>query len=108
MKPCLRACMLVPAAVISSHSLLSGYSTGLHGPLEKIAEAGKGILLFMRPHQDANDILAGLRLLKSRVQDGKQMAPPEMRSEEQRDFGIGAQILRDLGVSKLLGAQQLP
>ena len=83
------------------HSLLSGYSTGLHGPLEKITEAGKGILLFMRPHQDANDIIAGLRLLKSRMQDGKAVAPPELRSEEQRDFGIGAQILRDLRVSKL-------
>ena len=83
------------------HSLLSGYSTGLHGPLEKIAGAGKGILLFMRPHQDANDIIAGLRLLKSRMQDGKAVRPPEPRSEEQRDFGIGAQILRDLGVSKL-------
>ena len=55
----------------------------------------------MRPHQDANDIIAGLRLLKSRMQDGKAMAPPEPRSEEQRDFGIGAQILRDLRVSKL-------
>ncbi|PPK86595.1 3,4-dihydroxy 2-butanone 4-phosphate synthase/GTP cyclohydrolase II [Neolewinella xylanilytica] len=83
------------------HSLLSGYSTGLHGPLEKITEAGKGVLLFMRPHQDANDIIAGLRLLKSRMQDGKTVRPPEPRSEEQRDFGIGAQILRDLRISKL-------
>ncbi|PHK98861.1 3,4-dihydroxy-2-butanone-4-phosphate synthase [Neolewinella marina] len=83
------------------HSLLSGYSTGLRGPLEKITAAGKGILLFMRPHQDANDIIAGLRLLKSRMQDGKSMTPPEPRSEEQRDFGIGAQILRDLRVTKL-------
>jgi 3,4-dihydroxy 2-butanone 4-phosphate synthase/GTP cyclohydrolase II len=83
------------------HSLLSGYSTGLHGPLEKISEAGKGILLFMRPHQDANEVIAGLRLLKSRLQDGKKVGPPEARSMEQRDFGIGAQILRDLRASKL-------
>ena len=83
------------------HSLLSGYSTGLHGPLEKIAAEGKGILLFMRPHQDANDIIAGLRLLKSKMQDGKSVSAPDPRSEEQRDFGIGAQILRDLGVTKL-------
>jgi 3,4-dihydroxy 2-butanone 4-phosphate synthase/GTP cyclohydrolase II len=83
------------------HSLLSGYSTGLHGPLEKIAEAGKGVLLFMRPHQDANDIIAGLRLLKSRLQDGKTVKPTVPASMEQRDFGIGAQILRDLGISKL-------
>jgi 3,4-dihydroxy 2-butanone 4-phosphate synthase/GTP cyclohydrolase II len=55
----------------------------------------------MRPHQDANDIIAGLRLLKSRMQDGKSVRPTNPRSEEQRDFGIGAQILRDLGVTKL-------
>ena len=83
------------------HSLLSGYSTGLHGPLEKIAAAGAGVLLFMRPHQDANEIITGLRLLKSRIQDGHAARPPEPRSEGQRDFGIGAQILRDLRVSKL-------
>lgn len=83
------------------HSLLSGYSTGLHGPLEKIAEAGKGILLFMRPHQDGSEVIAGLRLLKSRMQDGRAAAPPRGSSMEQRDFGIGAQILRDLRVTKL-------
>ncbi|MEM9525791.1 MAG: 3,4-dihydroxy-2-butanone-4-phosphate synthase [Bacteroidota bacterium] len=83
------------------HSLLSGYSTGLHGPLEKIAETGKGILLFMRPHQDGSEVIAGLRLLKSRMQDGRTVSPPSGSSMEQRDFGIGAQILRDLRVTKL-------
>ncbi|MEM1220126.1 MAG: bifunctional 3,4-dihydroxy-2-butanone-4-phosphate synthase/GTP cyclohydrolase II, partial [Bacteroidota bacterium] len=83
------------------HSLLSGYSTGLHGPLEKIAETGKGILLFMRPHQDGSEVIAGLRLLKSRMQDGRTVSPPRGSSMEQRDFGIGAQILRDLRVTKL-------
>lgn len=83
------------------HSLLSGFSTGLNGPLEKIAEAGKGVLLFMRPHQDGSEVIAGLRLLKSRMQDGRTATPPRGSSMEQRDFGIGAQILRDLKVSKL-------
>jgi len=83
------------------HSLLSGYSTGLHGPLEKISESGKGILLFMRPHQDGSEVIAGLRLLKSRMQDGKAAKISQPASMDQRDFGIGAQILRDLKVSKL-------
>lgn len=83
------------------HSLLSGYSTGLHGPLEKISEAGAGILLFMRPHQDGSEIIAGLRLLKSRMQDGQGPKISQPASMDQRDFGIGAQILRDLKVSKL-------
>lgn len=83
------------------HSLLSGYSTGLHGPLEKIAEAGKGVLLFMRPHQDGSEVIAGLRLLKSRLQDGREAKLSKPASMNQRDFGIGAQILRDLKVSKL-------
>lgn len=83
------------------HSLLSGYSTGLHGPLEKISEAGKGILLFMRPHQDGSEVIAGLRLLKSRMEDGQKAKISQAASMDQRDFGIGAQILRDLKVSKL-------
>jgi len=83
------------------HSLLSGHSMGLHGPLEKISEAGKGVLLFMRPHQDGSEVIAGLRLLKSRLQDGRPPSTKQPRSMEQRDFGIGAQILRDLKVSKL-------
>ena len=83
------------------HSLLSGYSTGLHGPLEKISEAGKGVLLFMRPHQDGSEVIAGLRLLKSRLADGKGARLSQPASMDQRDFGIGAQILRDLKVSKL-------
>jgi 3,4-dihydroxy 2-butanone 4-phosphate synthase/GTP cyclohydrolase II len=83
------------------HSLLSGYSTGLHGPLEKISEAGSGILLFMRPHQDGSEIIAGLRLLKRRMQDGQTAKISQPASMDQRDFGIGAQILRDLKVSKL-------
>ena len=83
------------------HSLLAGYSTGLHGPLEKIAEAGKGILLFMRPHQDGSEVVAGLRLLKARLQAGQPARITQPASMDQRDFGIGAQILRDLKVSKL-------
>ncbi|MBC6994671.1 3,4-dihydroxy-2-butanone-4-phosphate synthase [Neolewinella lacunae] len=83
------------------HSLLSGYSTGLHGPLEKIAEAGKGVLLFMRPHQDGSEVIAGLRLLKSRLEDGQSAKLNQPASMDQRDFGIGAQILRDLKISKL-------
>ncbi|MCX8210983.1 MAG: 3,4-dihydroxy-2-butanone-4-phosphate synthase [Lewinella sp.] len=83
------------------HSLLSGYSTGLHGPLEKISEAGSGVLLFMRPHQDGSEIIAGLRLLKSRMVDGQSAKISQPASMDQRDFGIGAQILRDLKISKL-------
>jgi 3,4-dihydroxy 2-butanone 4-phosphate synthase/GTP cyclohydrolase II len=83
------------------HSLLSGFSTGLHGPLEKISEAGKGVLLFMRPHQDGSEVIAGLRLLKSRLENGADAQTTQPASMEQRDFGIGAQILRDLKVSKL-------
>lgn len=83
------------------HSLLSGYSTGLHGPLEKISGAGKGVLLFMRPHQDGSEVIAGLRLLKARMSAGQKAKISQPASMDQRDFGIGAQILRDLKVTKL-------
>lgn len=68
--------------------------------LEAIQKEGKGLVLFMRPAAKSNAaLLESLRLLKKQGAEGKEMKiPVEMT---QRDFGVGAQILRDLGVCKL-------
>lgn len=51
--------------------------------LEMIAEEGAGVLLYLQP-------------------EGKGLRPNEARGDKSfREFGIGAQILRDLGVRKL-------
>lgn len=61
-----------------------------------IAKNGKGLLLLMRQQDDGDTFLQAIdSYLK--VVNGE-MSP----KSEQRDFGIGAQILRDLHVSKMV------
>lgn len=68
--------------------------------IEAIQKEGKGLVLFMR-QADKSDaaLLEALHQLEKQGAEGKEMKiPVEMT---QRDFGVGAQILRDLGVCKL-------
>ncbi|MEM9836016.1 MAG: 3,4-dihydroxy-2-butanone-4-phosphate synthase [Bacteroidota bacterium] len=83
------------------HRLMTDYGTGLSSPLKKISEEGKGVLLFMRPNQDYSEVLNELKVLQARIEEGLSIGHEGQRSMSQRDFGVGAQILRDLQVSKL-------
>jgi 3,4-dihydroxy 2-butanone 4-phosphate synthase/GTP cyclohydrolase II len=65
--------------------------------LRMLEEEGKGIVLYMNQGARDGRLLEELRLLKaSDAQEGKFGV-----KMDQKDFGIGAQILRDLGVSKI-------
>jgi 3,4-dihydroxy 2-butanone 4-phosphate synthase / GTP cyclohydrolase II len=75
--------------------LFDGYADHLQKSLSMIGKEGKGVLLYMRHGEDADSILEHLSLLNG---DQKQQ---KTTSEEQRDFGIGAQILRDLGIERI-------
>ncbi|MEL6143353.1 MAG: 3,4-dihydroxy-2-butanone-4-phosphate synthase, partial [Bacteroidota bacterium] len=83
------------------HRLMNDFGTGLSAPLRRISSEGKGVLLFMRPHQDSNQVINELKVLKSRLEEGLSIGREGQRSMSQRDFGVGAQILRDLQVTKL-------
>jgi 3,4-dihydroxy 2-butanone 4-phosphate synthase/GTP cyclohydrolase II len=83
------------------HRLMSDFGTGLSAPLKRISKEGKGVLLFMRPHQEPEEVINELKVLKSRLEEGLGIGHEGQRSMNQRDFGVGAQILRDLQVSKL-------
>lgn len=83
------------------HRLMDNYGSGLNAPLKKISEEGKGVLLFMRPHQDAEQIINELKVLRARLEEGLSIGHDGQQIMSQRDFGVGAQILRDLQVSKL-------
>jgi len=63
----------------------------LTASLEAVAKAGRGVVLYMEP---AN---AG-ELMVKRLQAGPDAPPPPM---DIRDYGIGAQILVDLGLRKI-------
>jgi len=81
-------------------SLFSENSSLLNKAMKQIAEAGKGVFLFMRPGvKSEEDLLAELHFLSIQPDNlTENLFKQEMNP---RDFGVGAQILKDLGVSKI-------
>ena len=75
--------------------LMADRENQLQRSLAKIAEEGRGVMLLMRHGEKSGDLLTMLRNLAERRDD-----VPEDKME-QRDFGIGAQILRELGLGKV-------
>lgn len=75
--------------------LFNAYGKTVEQSLQMIEDAGKGVLLFMR-HGEKEDLLTSLKKLGD-AGDLRKLK----RTGDQRDFGIGAQILRDLGIRKI-------
>lgn len=84
-------------------ALLLGYGEELHKTLEIIEREGKGVLIYLRQDEDHNTIFETLEKMKEQKETGKNIDPRPERSKSthQRDLGIGAQILNDLGIRKL-------
>ena len=80
----------------------TGYQ--LRRALEKIAEAGQGIVLYLRQSEHGLDLIHQLRTY-SIMQDrglSKREASAETGYGLNRDYGVGAQILHELGLRKIL------
>jgi 3,4-dihydroxy 2-butanone 4-phosphate synthase/GTP cyclohydrolase II len=75
--------------------LFNAYGQTVEQSLQMIEDAGKGVLLFMR-HGEKDDLLTSLKKL-GEAGDLRKLK----RTGDQRDFGIGAQIIRDLGIRKI-------
>jgi 3,4-dihydroxy 2-butanone 4-phosphate synthase/GTP cyclohydrolase II len=73
---------------------------GLENALQKIAAEGAGVVLYMRHSEKHDDILSHLDELTKKQQNGNDTNHKDP-IQEQRDFGVGAQILRDLGLGKI-------
>jgi 3,4-dihydroxy 2-butanone 4-phosphate synthase/GTP cyclohydrolase II len=73
--------------------------------MEKIAAAGEGVLLYVK--REANTIAAELDSLSAQ---GARHPTTRVNSPdaEFRDYGIGAQIIRDLGVRKMIVMSDTP
>jgi len=84
-------------------ALLQGYGQQLHKTLDLISKEGKGVLLYLRHSEEENPMLDTLQALKKQQETGKRLNPFPHRSQStrQRDLGIGAQILNELGIRKL-------
>lgn len=84
-------------------TLLHGYGVQLHRTLEKIEKEGKGVLIYLRQKDDDDPVLASLNAIKKMQETGtkQKIFQSRTQSTDQRDLGIGAQILNELGISKL-------
>jgi 3,4-dihydroxy 2-butanone 4-phosphate synthase/GTP cyclohydrolase II len=79
----------------------------LRAAMERIARAGSGVIVILRDRESSDDLLQSVQSLTA---PGSGSAPsgsgPAARSERRdgevlRTFGVGAQILKDLGVRRM-------
>ncbi len=70
----------------------SGHSWPIMGALERIAESQSGVIVLLHRPETADALLG-------RINPQAQQATP--KKVDLRDYGIGAQILKDIGVGKM-------
>ena len=73
---------------------------GLDDIFKLINQAEKGAILFINQEQTSENLLSRIALLKEMQNKGKETTAPPMKMDF-KDYGIGAQILHDLGIQKL-------
>ena len=81
----------------------------LRASLRMIQEAGRGALVYLRPEGTGEDLRGRLQRIRRPPADDVN-APDLTRTDgvagraqpmDQRDFGLGSQVLRDLGLRRL-------
>jgi 3,4-dihydroxy 2-butanone 4-phosphate synthase/GTP cyclohydrolase II len=83
-------------------NLFEGYGHQLQRAMEMIAKEGKGALVYMRHSEMPDAILGWLEDCKRQLEKGEEPELSISRGEmSQRDYGVGAQIIRELGISKI-------
>ena len=65
-----------------------------------INQEGKGAIVFINQQSQSFNLLKRLETLRDAQQDGQLVKAPRIEMD-QKDFGIGAQILHDLNISKI-------
>ncbi len=81
-------------------NLLADYGTQISSALQEIAKNGKGAFVYLRQGDKAN-LLAKLKYYKQLADEGSADKFELHTNLGKKDFGVGAQILRDLKISKI-------
>jgi 3,4-dihydroxy 2-butanone 4-phosphate synthase / GTP cyclohydrolase II len=85
-------------------SLVDDTGFQLHTALEKIAAAGRGVVLYLRQRDNNLDLVHQLKTYQLMQERGlsKEEACVETGYGADRDYGVGAQILHELGLRRIL------
>jgi 3,4-dihydroxy 2-butanone 4-phosphate synthase/GTP cyclohydrolase II len=81
----------------------------LRAAMERIARAGNGVIVILRDRESPDDLLESVRSVAAPTATGADGQPdpakgtPSLRRDGEvlRTFGVGAQILKDLGVRRM-------
>jgi 3,4-dihydroxy 2-butanone 4-phosphate synthase/GTP cyclohydrolase II len=76
-----------------------GRSWPLGNAMRQVAKEGSGVIVVLRNHDTAREIIHRMRELM--IKEKKVPVETKSTSTHLRTFGVGAQILSDLGVRKM-------
>lgn len=85
-------------------ALMGDGGAQLHASLEQIQAEGKGVLLYVGQDTGGVELMSKLKEYERMRREDTSLADMQQRlhrSMDQREYGIGAQALRHLGVSKI-------
>ena len=81
--------------------LIEGCGISGQTALEYIAKEGKGVAVFMRHAEKETNALNQIQQIKAQLERGETPDLYKQLEMDPRDYGVGAQILRDLGVKRI-------
>jgi len=83
------------------HMITNDTVTQLRKALKKVAQEGTGVIVYMNQEKMAKTLLERIRIFKNPKEKGNAIPKKMSFTKDNRDFGIGAQILRQLDVKNV-------
>lgn len=83
------------------HLLTQAPATQLEKAMKAVSSEGKGVIVYMNQQQISGSLLERLRVYREGLEKGNDTPRTASFTKDARDYGIGAQILHELGVSKV-------